>query len=392
MKILHILSDWIICDYVPRLMQKCPGEHYFVRFVPPSQVNKKFKYIGNDLNVRRVACPSDLYLALVEDMSFDYVWQHGIYGGQERFLLRNHHPRKVIWSTWGFDYSRYGVQWLFGVRTTLRLFRYLPARTIFKKFFVWLLQNTRLLFVLPFNLVKVLPKIDYYSVVVPSEEVFMRKLLSKRAKRIDFNYISDQPLVKKYTKVNLDSHHILLGNSADITNNHLDVLPMLKKCEGYHVLVPLSYDYNGEGKSVYQTDVIKHARKLLGENFTPLVDFLPYDEYVKLTQKCSVYIFGHRRQKALGNVDMALRRGALVFMNDVSPVFKFYRDNGMRLYSLSELKKRGIKDILNEFRPWQQYNIDKFNKLRSHDVLLSQVQATLRRLEDDLVASKSWHD
>ena len=54
MKILHILSDWIICDYVPRLMQKCPGEHYFVRFVPPSQVNKKFKYIGNDLNVRRV--------------------------------------------------------------------------------------------------------------------------------------------------------------------------------------------------------------------------------------------------------------------------------------------------------------------------------------------------
>jgi hypothetical protein len=234
-----------------------------------------------------------------------------------------------------------------------------------------------------------LSKIDYYSVVVPSEEALMRKLLGGRAKRIDFNYISGDPLVKDYPKVDLDSHHILFGNSSDITNNHLDVLPILKKCDGYHIWAPLSYDFNGEGGSRYQVDVEKYGKCYLGDRFTPLVNFLSYDEYVKITQKCSVYVFGHRRQKAVGNISIALRRGALVFMNKVSPVFRYYRESGFRIYSLSELKRRSIEEIVEEFRPYQQHNIDKYNEFYSHSALLRQVQDSLKLLEEDLARTDS---
>ena len=382
MRILHILTDWIICDYVPSLMDKCVGEHYYVRFVSPSDLKVKTKHL-HDKRIRTVVCPSDEYLALANDDSFDYVWQHGLYNGQEYFILRNSSSRKVIWSTWGFDYVRFGVQWLYGFQTSIRLFKYFPVHVVLKKAFMWALMRMHLIPLIPHSLIRFLKRVDYYSTVLDSESDMMQRLLQPNAKRIDFTYIKGEQMVKRYPKVNMGSRHILLGNSSDITNNHFDVFPFLKFFKDYEIWAPLSYDIGGVGMSKYQQDVLKRGQEEFGERFHPLVTFLPYPEYVKLIQKCSICIFGHHRQKALGNVDIALKRGALVFMSHRSPVFRFYKEKGIFIYSLKELKERGLGNVLTEFKKHRKENMSRYESLRGHNVLLKEVQESLRFLQNE---------
>lgn len=106
-----------------------------------------------------------------------------------------------------------------------------------------------------------------------------------------------------------------LGNSASITNNHLDALPLLCGAHGASrtVVLPLTY-----GNGPYRDAVINAARECLGERFLPLVDFVSPDEYANLLRPCGHVVMNHRRQQAVGNIFAALWRGARVYLNDTT--------------------------------------------------------------------------
>lgn len=105
--------------------------------------------------------------------------------------------------------------------------------------------------------------------------------------------------------------NVQVGNSADPTNNHLEVFDVLRGCDlrGREVIVPLSY-----GCSRYRDYVIKEGLRLLGEAFTPLVEFMPLPDYLQRTDSCSIVIMNHYRQQAGGNIFAALCRGARVYL------------------------------------------------------------------------------
>jgi hypothetical protein len=106
---------------------------------------------------------------------------------------------------------------------------------------------------------------------------------------------------------------IQLGNSASLTNNHLDALGALAGLDlgERRVFVPLTY-----GDPRYRDMIIQAGRALLGERLVPLVEFVPQPEYRATMQRCGVVVMAHVRQQAWGNIVTALWRGSRLFMND----------------------------------------------------------------------------
>ena len=106
---------------------------------------------------------------------------------------------------------------------------------------------------------------------------------------------------------------ILLGNSATPENNHVDAFSQMARMDlqGRSVIVPLSY-----GNMHYREWVLREGKRMLGQAFEPLVEFMPRPEYFKILRRCGISLMNHLRQQALGNIFMQLRMGSNVYLND----------------------------------------------------------------------------
>lgn len=107
--------------------------------------------------------------------------------------------------------------------------------------------------------------------------------------------------------------NIQVGNSASWTNNHVDAFRKLAAMDlgEARVIVPLSY-----GDSVSREAVLEAGRRILGERFSPMTEFMPLRDYSRLLGSCGHVVMNHDRQEALGNVLGALWRGSRVYLNN----------------------------------------------------------------------------
>ncbi len=127
---------------------------------------------------------------------------------------------------------------------------------------------------------------------------------------------------------------ILVGNSATWTNNHFDVLEAISKVgkASFQILCPLSY-----GDPEYAKKVIEFGRKLFGDRFIPLTQFLSPEEYAKVLASVDVGIFNHNRQQGLGNILALLYLGKKVYIRDDVTAWKFFERYGIKVYNTKEL-------------------------------------------------------
>lgn len=139
---------------------------------------------------------------------------------------------------------------------------------------------------------------------------------------------------------------VQVGNSADPSNNHLEIFDKLAslQTENFRVLVPLSY-----GDQRYARRVIDDGRKLFGDRFFPLVDFLPLDQYQEFLATIDVAVFNHNRQQGLGNLISLLGMGKKVYLRrDISTAslldslnIEWFDVEKIDLSPISELSKKG---------------------------------------------------
>jgi len=161
-----------------------------------------------------------------------------------------------------------------------------------------------------------------------------------------------------------DGTAILVGNSADPSNNHLEVFDKLKeyKEQDISIYVPLSY-----GDPNYAQKMVAEGKKRFGDKFIPLTDFLPFEDYLKLLDKIDIAIFNHNRQQGMGNIRTLLGLGKKVYMKP-------------NLTSSESLKEDGIKVfLLNNFNLEKSFlekneNIRLMKKIYSHDKLIQDMK------------------
>lgn len=139
--------------------------------------------------------------------------------------------------------------------------------------------------------------------------------------------------------------NIIVNHSASPTGNHLDVFQLLSKLPlgNRKIIVPVSY-----GTDSLKEFIIRKGQEILKDNFYPLTEFMSLDEYNKLLLTSNVFIYGHLRQEAVGNILIALFIGGKVFLSSDSPMFTFYKRIGLKLYSLNELNRDSISSPMKE--------------------------------------------
>lgn len=131
-----------------------------------------------------------------------------------------------------------------------------------------------------------------------------------------------------------DSINILVGNSANPTNNHLEVFEKLLeyKNENIQIYCPLSY-----GNDTHASEIALRGKELFGGKFIPLLEFMPFEKYLELLGKIDIAIFAHNRQQASGNTVTLLGLGKKVFMSsDVTP-WSLFTKLGLFIFDVKKL-------------------------------------------------------
>jgi dTDP-N-acetylfucosamine:lipid II N-acetylfucosaminyltransferase len=140
--------------------------------------------------------------------------------------------------------------------------------------------------------------------------------------------------------------HIQAGNSANPTNNTIEILHYLAKNMGGKCLVfcPVSY-----GDEEYAKTVIDFGNKELGDRFYPMTTFLDREQYASFVASVDILIMNHQRQQGLGNIFSYLYLGKKVYIRSDNSSFQFFEENGIKVYDtrtlLSGLDTEGLTEM-----------------------------------------------
>ncbi|WP_354003384.1 TDP-N-acetylfucosamine:lipid II N-acetylfucosaminyltransferase [Amedibacillus dolichus] len=141
-----------------------------------------------------------------------------------------------------------------------------------------------------------------------------------------------------------DPYIILVGNSATKTNCHFEVFNILEKYseENIQIICPLSY-----GDVSYREKVIEKGKKVFGNKFIPLIDYIEYKQYIQLIARSTVAIFNNNRQQALGNINAALELETKVYLKKGTTMWDDYvNDKKYVIYDVHSIEESAFSDFL----------------------------------------------
>lgn len=157
---------------------------------------------------------------------------------------------------------------------------------------------------------------------------------------------------KKHTTINIQ-----LGNSADPTNNHIEVLEKLKvyKDKDIKIFTPLSY-----GNEEYASSVIVKGEELFGEKFVALTNFMVFDKYLEFLAEIDIAIFAHKRQQAMGNIITLLGLGKKVYLRTDVATWQFFLEKEIKVYNIDNIELESISEQIKNQN--QQKTKDYFSE------------------------------
>ena len=134
--------------------------------------------------------------------------------------------------------------------------------------------------------------------------------------------------------------NIIIGNSGSASNNHLYAMSKIADLNlgARKIYVPLSYSCIKR----YVRCVLYGGRKLFGNRFCPLLDFMPLQEYNKLQMSISVALYGNWRQEAVGNILVFLFMGTKVFLSRRNPVYEWALFHGLKVFELEGITQEQL--------------------------------------------------
>lgn len=184
------------------------------------------------------------------------------------------------------------------------------------------------------GLPKAVKHINYFCHFVHEEFDRLKEILPLyKAVYLDWNYLVFE---SELGPSNGSKNLTLLGQSATLSNNHLDVLSMYRnELENEQVIIPLSYPINE--KYVEEIENFMIEKKL---NHQILKEKIPFSDYNKILNNVKFAIFGFKRNQGTGNIIQLLISGALVFLHHDNPFYNYLKSIGVDVYQLNEFKNR----------------------------------------------------
>ncbi|RLD64575.1 MAG: hypothetical protein DRI84_08530, partial [Bacteroidetes bacterium] len=206
---------------------------------------------------------------------------------------------------------------------------------------------------------KAISIVDYCAIAIDSEFELYKSKLNPNLKRFWFTYYPID-LICPPGNSNSDGQNILIGNSAFPSNNHIEAFKLLSTIDlqDREIICPLSY-----GDKAILKETLAVGESLFGDQFKPLIDFMPIDEYHKLTGSCNVVIMNQYRQQAFGNVLSALWYGSKVYLRPTNTIYSYLKGKGVNIFNIDEDTSQFTNDLKeNEIEFNRSFIANEYNK------------------------------
>lgn len=359
MKIIHLFNDDKFIDPAIKLIEAVYPKisEYFIL----QNKNEEFQYVKSTL-VKRLAYSDKTALNdFVKKLNSEdecVLFLHALDKRKQEIVLQSPTTVKKVWFIWGYDlYNNWPLlkqknyepqtKKLLGMKWNLKIF------FGFNKFTFYLFRNSDSFNkILPSKIISILnikyntpfyQAIQLIDVVVPvvPDEYRLVQDIGVNIKLGDFTYGCIEDLVGDKIDVDLQKQrNILVGNSADPTNNHLDIFLKLSKLdlEDRKIYVPLSYG----GNKKYIDLILDKGHTLFGDNFCPLLNFMTLEKYNEIIFSCGTLIFNHVRQQGVGNIITMAYLGAKIYLNNKGPVYSYLKGQGVVLFATNEVTQKDL--------------------------------------------------
>jgi len=128
--------------------------------------------------------------------------------------------------------------------------------------------------------------------------------------------------------------NIQVGNSADPSNNHIEVLQKLLPYKNHDICiyVPLAY-----GDPVHAKRVMKQGKEWFGDKFIAQKNFMLFPDYLAFLGTIDIAIFNHRRQQAMGNTITLLGLGKMVYIRSDTTQWRFFQEKKIEVGDINNL-------------------------------------------------------
>lgn len=338
LRVLHITPDDKFFDKVFGAWEKNEDFENKALFYAPKK-KYQFKYIKR-IDALEIYYNKKDVINRLQAADYDVVFIHSMPATFYRFVSRIPRDRVVIW--WGWGYDIYGRNAGLPPIVDINLYRKktlgfvnkleFSPRTIIKTMAYSIFRR-----MLSRQQSEAISRVDYYQPVVKLEYELVRHFKHFRAK--EFYYKTAVPKVEDYNP-RPAAGTILIGNSVTPSNNHLDVLDVVKRYKQTEqsILMPLSY-----GNDKYKRWLKPY---LQNSDIMPLYDFMSRDDFFKLLADCSYAVYGTIRQQALGNIKKALSKGIKVFLYRDSVTYRNFIDLGVVVFAIEDMTEESLRTPL----------------------------------------------
>ena len=360
MKFLHCVLDEKFIAGIYEIIEKTgTGEHEFICF---NQFHQSVRYLTGPLAEKvRIFTSRRKFRKRLLAADYDVLFIHSLKAVDLKILPQIPSQIKVWWSSWGYDIYSNSQIWknssdLAPCRRFAPLTAALNAQRGFslKKALKNLIMQCGFLLLSPERFFmsrkqfeKAVARIDYCSTVLPAEFEDLKKNPFFKAEFMSFTVPPPQWVCDniRVQRAPTDKRNVLVGQAAAAAMNHLDAFELLrgKLPENADVIVPLSY-----GDKEYANIVERKGCELFGTHMQGLRKFMPLQEYMDLLYSCNSAIFYSYRQQALGNINLLLAFGKKVFLPRESCTWRFFREKGVRIFSLEEISAEELSTPLSK--------------------------------------------
>jgi dTDP-N-acetylfucosamine:lipid II N-acetylfucosaminyltransferase len=212
-------------------------------------------------------------------------------------------------------------------------------------------------------------KIKYHITHIAEDSSYINKILNINASHIySPMYLSNvysRLLEKNKFKYNksIQFSNILVGNSADPSNNHEEVFKIIinNNIIPHKIFSILSYG----NYELYKKSIIEKGINLFNDKFIPILNFMETDEYLKFLNRIDFALFFHERQEGMGVTIQLLSLGKPIFFNSISPAYISFKRRGYKVFDINEINKfiniTTIDLSINRELLKKEYSIDTLN-------------------------------
>ena len=358
--VIHIMPDDKFIDDFIRMSEKYNAD-YSSYLIFSHNEPKYVKSHNKDINFLRDNSEFELNQNLIDELNkCKVIILHSFNWKYLNFIKQIAKEIKVIWILWGIDVYNAIPKSKYLSSDTLAM-QYTNSLTGKLKFYVRLFLNN---FILKKQKAcrEIIKHVDFCATLV-KDDINLVKKINPKIEGLYFNYFNETGYnLFEIEKSEISNGNILLGNSANPSNEHSSALKLLSEINFKgEIYCPLSYS----GTEVYINNVIKLGNQLFGDKFIPLTEFLKYEEYSKIISDSDIVLMNHIRQQAVGNIFKSISLLKPVILNKKSYLRSTFSEWGLKIYDYNILTNQEIVK-LSDLEKNREIVLEKLNEKHNY--------------------------